>query len=153
MRGWKILGAAVVAIAIFAVMYASIRDTAPWQEAGAESGAGGLDELTIGLFDTHVIALEILGVLLTAAMIGALVIARPLGAAPDDANYAHPTPEEVEATAHVSDVATSHATDAPEPSAASESTATASGSDPPTSTPPPSGPDSPHRPAPPEAAP
>ncbi len=103
-RRWQVLGAAIVAAAIFAAMALSIRDTAPWQADGADGGAGDLDALVTGLFDTHVIALEVLGILLTAAMIGALVIARPLGQAPDADHYPHPSREEVSAAQHTSDV-------------------------------------------------
>jgi hypothetical protein len=49
--------------------------------------AEDFDTLADGLFSTNVIALEVLGVLLTAAMIGAMVIARPLEGRPDSENY------------------------------------------------------------------
>ena len=102
-RRWQLLGAAAVALAIYGVMDASIRDTEPWHEEGAGE-AGDLDALVTAVFDRHVIALEVLGILLTAAMIGALVIARPLGAAPDESHYPKPTSDELSATQHTSDV-------------------------------------------------
>ena len=47
-------------------------------------------------FGPDVIAFEVLGVLLTAAMIGALVIARPMDAQDDASRYTHPTKEQME---------------------------------------------------------
>src|SRR5688572_183399 len=96
-RTVRLLTAAAISLATFAVMALSIQDTREW----ARDGKGLGDQLTLttdGLFDTHVIAFEVLGILLTAAMIGALVIARPLGQAPDEANYDPPTPEQLEAS-------------------------------------------------------
>lgn len=49
--------------------------------------AEDFDALADGIFTTHIIALEALGVLLTAAMIGAMIIARPLEGRPDTENY------------------------------------------------------------------
>ncbi|HLF16282.1 MAG TPA: NADH-quinone oxidoreductase subunit J [Candidatus Thermoplasmatota archaeon] len=85
-RRTQLLGAFLVAAAIFWVMDSTIRETDAWDGAG-EATPPGLDPIVFGLFDKHVIALEVLGVLLTAAMIGALVIARPLTGRPDRENY------------------------------------------------------------------
>lgn len=78
--------ALLIAGTIYAVMDAAVRDTQPWGEEGA-GGAEDFETLADGLFDDHVLALEVLGILLTAAMIGAMVIARPLEGRPDTTNY------------------------------------------------------------------
>lgn len=100
----RTLVAWVVPAIIFAVMAIAIQGTAPWaaEGAGLVAGAGQLEPITRGLFHEHVFALEVLGVLLTAAMIGALVIARPLGAAPDeDAYWSDPEHVELEPEMHI----------------------------------------------------
>lgn len=79
-----------VAVAVFAVIGIAATGTEPWQAEPA-GGAEDMDALVKALFTDHVIALEVLGILLTAAMIGALVIARPLGAM-DDARHYDPAP-------------------------------------------------------------
>lgn len=106
MAGWKHkLAAAVLAIAIYAVIDSAVRDTAPWQEdpVGSAGYDAGLDGIVGDLFDKHVLAFEALGVLLTAAMIGALVISRPLGQVPDRRAYMDVSPEELEHSQDVSD--------------------------------------------------
>ena len=69
--------------------------TDAWQEAG-DGTAEDMDTLVQALFTDHVIALEVLGVLLTAAMIGALTIARPIGGPTDDEEPAALAVEEEE---------------------------------------------------------
>jgi len=86
---------------VFVVMALAFTGTEPWQEAG--DGQESMDALVEGLFTDHVITLEVLGVLLTAAMIGALVIARPLGAPDDSTHYGHPSHALVAATQHITD--------------------------------------------------
>lgn len=100
-RKWA---AAFVALVIFAAMVLSIAGTDAWAQEGAQ---GGEDFTTLveGLFDTHVIALEVLGIVLTAAMIGAMVIARPLGVPEDSIHYRTRLDRHgIEVLCHVSDV-------------------------------------------------
>jgi hypothetical protein len=73
------------------------------------------------LFGGQVIAFEVLGILLTAAMIGALVIARPLEAPADDSHYSHPTTAQVAESDHASDPA-AHALRNPVPASAPATT-------------------------------
>jgi hypothetical protein len=104
-RRRTVLLGAVVALAIFAVMGLTIAATEPWQgSAEPTSDANDLGAVVDSLFGPNVIAFEVLGVLLTAAMIGALVIARPLDAPADASNYVKPTPEQTAETDRVSDV-------------------------------------------------
>lgn len=79
------LMAFTVAVAAFAVIGMAAVATEPWSESG--TGEEDMDALVVALFTDHVIALEVLGILLTAALIGALVIARPLGAIDDERHY------------------------------------------------------------------
>lgn len=79
--------AAFIATGFFVVMSLAFIGT----EALNAEGAGihdDFDRLADAIFVDHVIALEALGILLTAALIGAMVIARPLGSQPDSINYA-----------------------------------------------------------------
>ncbi|MGB1587170.1 MAG: NADH-quinone oxidoreductase subunit J [Thermoplasmatota archaeon] len=78
----KVLSAAI-AVLVFAIIALSVAGTDAWQTAG-EGKAEDMDTLVVALFTDHVIALEVLGVLLTAAMIGALTIARPIGGPTND---------------------------------------------------------------------
>jgi hypothetical protein len=98
---------AVVAIAIFAVMGLTVTKTQPWAESGnatAQQQANDLDNITGSLFGRMVVPFEVLGILLTAAMIGALVIARPMEAPSDESRYSHPTTEQVAESDRASDV-------------------------------------------------
>ena len=93
-RTKTLLLGALAASVLFLVMLLHIQDTAPWQAKNATNAttdANDLTGLTDSLFGPNVIAFEVLGVLLTAAMIGALVIARPLDAPTDESRYSHPT--------------------------------------------------------------
>jgi hypothetical protein len=75
-RKVQVLLAAVVALLLFAVLAMAIRATPAWtQQPGAPND---YESLTDALFGPQVIPFEVLGVLLTAVMIGALVTARPL---------------------------------------------------------------------------
>ena len=68
--------AALIAILLFAVLALAIRATPAWtQEAGTPNDVGSIAD---ALFGPLVIPFEVLGILLTAVMIGALVTARPL---------------------------------------------------------------------------
>jgi hypothetical protein len=68
--------AGLVALLLFSVLALAIRGTPAWpQEAGTPNDTGAIAD---ALFGPQVIPFEVLGVLLTAVMIGALVTARPL---------------------------------------------------------------------------
>jgi NADH:ubiquinone oxidoreductase subunit 6 (subunit J) len=105
-RARTLLIGALVAAVLFGAMALLVRGAAPWR-AGATDEATAQANDTQGLVDTlfgaDVIGFEVLGVLLTAAMIGALVIARPMEAVDDESRYTHPTPEQVAQTDRVSD--------------------------------------------------
>lgn len=112
-RGKTLLFGAFVALVIFGVMALTVRSTEPWQESntvapqGTEENSAAANDMGAiagALFGPQVIAFEILGILLTAAMIGALVIARPLGAEPDASHYTVPTAAQVRETAAISDI-------------------------------------------------
>ncbi len=118
-RRMTLLFGAAVAVVLFALMGLTISEVAPWQEEGAEAQVDAAnDQATVvdTLFGPQVIALEVLGVLLTAAMIGALVIARPIDAQDDDTHYSHPTAAQVAESDKASDPA-AHALRNPVPSA------------------------------------
>ena len=105
-RRMTILVGAVVAVAIFAVMGITVSKTQPWAESAspaAQEKANDTGGIVDALFGRLVVPFEVLGVLLTAAMIGALVIARPMEAMQDADRYSHPTPEQVAQTERVSD--------------------------------------------------
>lgn len=75
--------AALSVLLLFAMFDLSIRATDAWQDEG-EANVEDMDTLVEAIFDTELMAFEALGILLTAAMIGALVIARPIGHVEDD---------------------------------------------------------------------
>lgn len=104
MKPWQHkLASAVGAGVLFAIMAAAITRTTPWQEVGA-GGAEDIAALAQALFSDYVIALEVLGVLLTAAMIGAMVIARPLGVPLDRQHYPDVADELLARSMDVSDI-------------------------------------------------
>ena len=108
-RRRTLLVGALVAGVLFLGMAFIVAGTAPWQarsapEADGRPAANDLDAVTGALFGPDVIAFEVLGILLTAAMIGALVIARPLDAQSDSERYSHPTAEQVAESDHASNV-------------------------------------------------
>lgn len=82
------------AFLLFIVMAAGILSTQPWLETPL-GGAEDMDAIANDLFSDHLIAFEVLGVLLTAAMIGALVIARPLVTGMDSDVYKPANAEEL----------------------------------------------------------
>ncbi len=102
----KRLAALFVAVSIFALMAIPVMDAAPWDAEKAENAGDadtsasedGITALVDSLFDKHVIGLEVLGVLLTAAMIGALVIARPLGRPGAETEEPEESPLETDST-------------------------------------------------------
>ena len=99
---------AIVAVVLFAAMAFTIADVPAWEGEGTQgnvTAANGQDTLADTLFGPQVIAFEVLGILLTAAMIGALVIARPIDAQDDDAHYTQPTEQQVAESDRASDPA------------------------------------------------
>lgn len=104
MKAWNLF-AFFLAVAILGLLVAAVQSPAPWQEEGA-GGAEDFGTLAEGIFSEHVLALEVLGVLLTAAMIGAMVLARPLGLPTDqEMHYSQRIDDEVlEQVQHVSDI-------------------------------------------------
>lgn len=108
-RRFTLLFGGAVALVLFALMGLTIADVDAWRGEGtADNVTAANDQATIvdNLFGSEVLAFEVLGILLTAAMIGALVIARPLDAEPDEAHYTHPTPQQVAESDRASDPAT-----------------------------------------------
>lgn len=95
---------ALMAVSNVAGSIASEAEVIAHAQATAPEQANERASVVDTLFGPQVIAFEILGILLTAAMIGALVIARPLGVAPDESHYVQPTPEQAEQALAVSDV-------------------------------------------------
>ena len=103
---------AAVALVLFALMGTIIAGVEPWEAEATDAditAANDQGALADTLFGPQVLALEVLGILLTAAMIGALVIARPLDAVDDEAHYVQPTKAQVTESDKASDVA-SHST-------------------------------------------
>ncbi len=78
--------ALIVALGFFVFMATAIGSVDAWS-TGNDGTAEDFTTLTDALFDEHVLALEVLGILLTAAMIGAMIIARPMGTVDDSVNY------------------------------------------------------------------
>ena len=107
-RNRTVLVGAAVAIVLFAVMAFIVAGTEPWQQdtanETASAQANDVQGVVDSLFGPNVIGFEILGILLTAIMIGALVIARPLDAQSDFERYSHPTAQQVAESDHVSNV-------------------------------------------------
>ena len=104
-RKTMLIGAGT-AVVLFAFMGYIVSTTDPWQSGAAANSttdANDLAGVTGSLFGPNVIAFEVLGILLTAAMIGALVIARPLDAPSDESRYSHPTDEQKAQADAVSD--------------------------------------------------
>lgn len=113
-RRMRFLLGGIVSAVLLLVMVVAIQDTKPWTEAQPEPDGVG-DRSSVAndqarvvdtMFGPQVLALEVLGILLTAAMIGALVIARPLEAPDDDTHYSHPTAAQVAESDKASDPAT-----------------------------------------------
>lgn len=114
-RTRTLLVGAGVSVVLFLAMGLLTANADPWQAGAAPphgnatagnataTDANDLGGLTDSLFGPDVIAFEVLGILLTAAMIGALVIARPLDATEDKDRYSHPTDAQVAETDRISD--------------------------------------------------
>jgi NADH:ubiquinone oxidoreductase subunit 6 (subunit J) len=115
-RSWSTFVGAAVALGLFLVMGLVVASTAPWQgDSGNETSmeaANDTQGIVDSLFGPNVIGFEVLGILLTAIMIGALVIARPLDAQSDADRYSHPTAAQVAESDHASNVKASLARDA-----------------------------------------
>lgn len=105
------LAAALVALVAFGTIAFAVSLASPWQDV-REDYVEDVGAIADDLFTDHVVALEVLGVLLTAAMIGALVIARPLTGVLDRSHYPKPSEADFERTQAVSNV---DATFAPPP--------------------------------------
>lgn len=108
-RRMTLLFGAAVSLVLFVLMALTIRGTTPWAgEASNENVDAANDQAALvdALLDGQVVPFEVLGILLTAAMIGALVIARPLDAEADESHYSHPTKQQVAESDRASDVAT-----------------------------------------------
>ena len=107
-RTRTVLIGAAVSLTLFGVMAFIVAGTEPWQQdtgnETASAQANDVQGVVDSLFGPNVIGFEILGILLTAIMIGALVIARPLDAQSDSERYSHPTAEQVAESDHVSNV-------------------------------------------------
>jgi hypothetical protein len=107
-RRMTLLFGGAVALLLFALMAFTIAGTEPWSGTGTQDNVTKAnDQATMvdTLFGPQVVAFEVLGILLTAAMIGALVIARPIDAAEDESHYTHPTEAQVAESDHASDPA------------------------------------------------
>ena len=107
-RTRTVLIGAGVSLVLFLVMGLIVANTEPWQgdnaNETASAQANDVEAVVDSLFGPNVIGFEVLGILLTAIMIGALVIARPLDAQSDSERYSHPTPEQVAESDHISNV-------------------------------------------------
>jgi hypothetical protein len=101
-RKRHLIVAAIIATAFFVFLSLAAIDSPGFDQEPA-GGAEDFDRLADAIFTDHVLALEALGILLTAAMIGAMVIARPLGSTP--ANYpTRRTQKELAEIQYISDV-------------------------------------------------
>lgn len=108
-RRMTLLFGAAVSLVLFALMALTIRGTAPWAGEASDASIDAANDqsaMVDALLDGQVVPFEVLGILLTAAMIGALVIARPLDAEADESHYSHPTKQQVAESDRASDVAT-----------------------------------------------
>ncbi len=81
-RVWARRVGIAVPIVLFSALAAAVLAAEPWG-LDPVGGAEDIDAIATDLFREHVVAFEVLGILLTAAMIGSLVIARPLVAGMD----------------------------------------------------------------------
>ncbi len=86
-RTWSRRVGIVIPIVLFAALAAAVLAAEPWGNDPV-GGAEDVDAIATDLFREHLVAFEVLGILLTAAMIGALVIARPLVSGMDGDVYA-----------------------------------------------------------------
>lgn len=104
MKAWNLF-ALLLALVILATMVLAVQSPPSWQAEGV-GDAEDFATLADGIFSKHVLALEVLGILLTAVMIGAMTIARPLGLPTDrEMHYATRIDDELmEELQHVSDV-------------------------------------------------
>jgi NADH:ubiquinone oxidoreductase subunit 6 (subunit J) len=91
-RSMSTMIGASIALLLFLLMALVIHATPDWRDNEAPAQSANDDQTLVDtMFGNQVIALEVLGILLTAAMIGALVIARPMDAEPDESHYHQPT--------------------------------------------------------------
>lgn len=99
---WTLRLGASVALTILLLMAGAVAQTADWQVEGT-GGAEDIDAIVQDIFTDHLVAFEVLGVLLTAAMIGALVIARPMVSGLDSDHYPKADRAELERTQETSE--------------------------------------------------
>lgn len=107
-RRMTLLFGGAVALVLFALMGLAITNTEAWAGEGTQENVTKANDqaaVVDTLFGPQVVAFEVLGILLTAAMIGALVIARPVDAVEDDSHYTRPTPAQVTESDNASDPA------------------------------------------------
>jgi hypothetical protein len=104
--------AALIALLLFAVLALAIKVTPAWvQQPGTPNDVGAM---TDSLFDAQVIPFEVLGILLTAVMIGALVTARPLTVhGNEETSLVHPNLSQEPAPAAPADAPAAPASPAP----------------------------------------
>lgn len=103
---WVVKFGAMLSLVLFGVMAAVVGSVAAWAVDSGDgiAAANDIQAVVDSLFGPNVIGFEVLGILLTAIMIGALVIARPLDAQSDSERYSHPTAEQVAQSDHISNV-------------------------------------------------
>lgn len=117
--GTRIFGTALAALLLGLILAVVAQGGGPWGSLvgtdANQTAANDLDGVLDSLFGPNVVALEILGVLLTAVMIGALVLARPLVGVADEDRYARITSNQLRESQMASDVSlhTGPATPAP----------------------------------------
>jgi NADH:ubiquinone oxidoreductase subunit 6 (subunit J) len=73
-RGWKI-GTLLASLLLLAVI-STLSLTAPWQEPATRVNEGSVADLGVALLTTHLLAFELISLVLVVAILGALVIAR-----------------------------------------------------------------------------
>ncbi|MFO1533141.1 MAG: NADH-quinone oxidoreductase subunit J [Thermoplasmatota archaeon] len=106
--GSRIFGTALAGL-VLGLLLALVARSGAWSGAAAtdanQTQANDLDRVMDALFGAQAIPLEVLGILLTAVMIGALVLARPMQAPPDAERYAQVTRDQLRESQMASDVA------------------------------------------------
>jgi len=105
----RLFGTGLAALILGLVLAVAANNGGAWgTQVGTDANqtqANDLDRVLDSLFGPNVVALEILGILLTAVMIGALVLARPLVGISDEDRYAHISRNQLRESQMASDVA------------------------------------------------
>lgn len=114
--GARLFGTLVAALLFGLLMSLVAQAAGAWAPAHADGTAVANDVGAVvdALFGAQVIPFEVLGVLLTAVLIGALVIARPLGVPPDSDRYTVAAPDVAEQSASAPPQASDPALAAPD---------------------------------------